>query len=350
MKAPILISLLLLPFVGMAQQDTLFSPPAPQPPAVPVMPVSPADAAVGDSLNAASRQAVVLRAGSKGLQLKVENTDTNYTDKGDTIRIRTKRKIYRIITTKRPDLDSTEAFKDRLSDLKQERRNLFCYWAGLEIGINSFLTTDGRIGDGPESGPLQLNNAKSRYFAINFWEQKIEFGTNHVGLFTGMGIEFDNYRLSENNTLFFNGDSTYVVAMDSPDLRKNKLRQIGLRVPLMLEFNTNRARLPANAGELKAKPDWSFSRTHNFHMAAGVVGSWLFDTMYKQKYTEGGRNVKHRSKDDYNLLPYRLAARAQIGYGPLNLFAEYALTPMFEKGTAPDLRALNVGITLVGFN
>jgi hypothetical protein len=43
--------------------------------------------------------------------------------------------------------------------------------------MNSFVTTDGRIGDGPESGPLQLNNAKSRYFAINFMEQKIEFGT-----------------------------------------------------------------------------------------------------------------------------------------------------------------------------
>ncbi|MFZ1617504.1 MAG: hypothetical protein WAT41_09175, partial [Flavobacteriales bacterium] len=150
-------------------------------------------------------------------------------------------------------------------------------------------------------------------------------------------------------TLLFNGDSTYAVAMESPDLRKNKLRQIGLRVPLMLEFNTKSARLPADATALAADPK-AFNRDNNFHIAAGVVGSWLFDTMYKQKYNEGGHTVKQRIKDDYNLLPYRLAARAQIGYGPLNLFAEYALTPMFEEGTAPDLRALNVGITLIGFN
>ena len=195
-----------------------------------------------------------------------------------------------------------------------------------------------------------LLSSDSRFFAINFWEQKIEFGTNHIGLFTGMGLEFDNYKLSENNTLQFNSDSTWAVAMDSPDLRKNKLRQIGLRVPLMLEFNSNRAKLPSNAGELEGKPDWSFSRKHNFHLAAGVVGSWYFDTMYKQKYSEGGHNVKQRSKDDYNLLSYRLAARAQIGYSGLNLFAEYALTPMFEEGTAPTLNALNVGITLIGFN
>lgn len=331
MKAPLLFSLLLLPFLGMAQQDSI-----------------PMSRATADSIT--THHALTLSAGPNGMKMNVESTDTNDAQKGDTLRIKTKRKIYRIITTKRPALDTTKTFEEHLADLKQERRNLFCYWAGLEIGINSFVTTDGRIGDGPESGPLQLNNARSRYFAINFWERKIEFGTNHVGLFTGMGIEFDSYKLSENNTLLFNGDSTYTVAMESPDLRKNKLRQIGLRVPLMLEFNTNRARLPLNAGSLEAEPGWSFSRKHNFHLAAGVVGSWLFDTMYKQKYSEGGHVVKQRSKDDYNLLPYRLAARAQIGYGPLNLFAEYALTPMFEEGTAPDLRALNVGITLLGFN
>ena len=329
MKAILLLPVMMLPLLGMAQQDSL---------------------ALDSAAKPTHDHAFVIRAGKNGLQMKVEQTDTSASETGDTLRINTKRKLIRIITTTRTDIDTTKQFEEKLESLRRQRRNLFTYWAGLELGMNSFLTTDGRIGDGPESGPLQLNNAKSRFFAINFWEQKIEFGTHHVGLFTGMGIEFDNYRLSENNTLFFNGDSTYAVAMDSPDLRKNKLRQIGLRVPLMLEFNTKRAKLPLNAGELAANPDWSFSRKHNFHLAAGVVGSWMFDTMYKQKYSEGGRNVKQRSKDDYNLLPYRLAARAQIGYGPLNLFAEYGLTPMFEKGTAPDLRALNVGITLIGFN
>lgn len=330
MKLLTVLSLLLLPAAAMAQQDSL---------------------ATDTATTAKKTHAISLSAGPGGMKIALENTDTARTkEDGDTIRINTKRKLIRIITTPRTDIDTAEAFADKLDDLKRERRNLFTYWAGLELGINSFVAADGRIGDGPESGPLQLNNAKSRFFAINFWEQKIEFGTHHAGLFTGMGIEFLNYKLSENNTLHFNGDSTYAVAMETPELRKNKLRQIGLRVPLMLEFNTGRAKLPSSAEELAGKPDWSFSRKHNFHLAAGVVGSWYFDTMYKQKYSEGGKNVKHRSKDDYNLLPYRLAARAQIGYQGLNLFAEYALTPMFEEGTAPELNALNIGITLVGFN
>jgi hypothetical protein len=146
-----------------------------------------------------------------------------------------------------------------------------------------------------------------------------------------------------------NGDSTWAVPMEKPVLDKNKLRQIGLRMPLMLEFNTKRAKLPASAEELAKKPGWSFSRKDNFHLAFGVVGSWYFDTMYKQKYKEGGERVKQRSKDDYNLLPYRLSARAQIGFGSLNLFAEYGLTPLFEEDTAPTLTPLNIGLTLVGF-
>ncbi|MBS1547348.1 MAG: hypothetical protein JST38_05295 [Bacteroidetes bacterium] len=329
MKALAFTALLLMPLVSSAQQD----------------------GSRADSTKVSEKQhALVISAGSDGMRVGVDRPDTMKSGP-DTIRITTKRKLIRIITTTRPGIDTSETFADRIKDLRQERRNLFTYWAGLELGVNTFIAPDGRVGDGPQSGPLQLNNAKSRFFAINFMEEKIEFGSHHAGLFTGLGVEFLNYKLSENNTLAFNGDSTWAVAMEKPELRKNKLRQIGLRVPLMLEFNTKRAQLPADEAALKRMGNGGqYSRKNNFHLAMGVVGSWYFDTMYKQKYSEGGHNVKNRSKDDYNLLPYRLAARAQIGFGGLNLFAEYALTPMFEEGTAPDLRALNVGLTLVGFN
>ncbi|MCO6482161.1 MAG: hypothetical protein J5I62_05160 [Flavobacteriales bacterium] len=325
----ILPALLLAPMMVMAQQDSLAT----------------------DSATVKRNHAIFVTAGPGGLKVGVENTDsTHRKDQSDTLRITTKRKQIRIITSLRTDIDTSESFNDRVRELRRERRNTYTYWAGLEYGMSTFLTSDGRIGDGPESGPLQLNNARSRFFAINFMEQKVEFGTHHAGLLTGLGLEFLNYKLSDNVSLAANGDSTYAVPMELPVLNKNKLRQIGLRVPLMLEFNTQRAKLPADAGELAKKPGWTFDRKRNFHLAFGVVGSWYFDTMYKQKYKEDGRNVKNRTKDDLNLLPYRLAARAQVGFASVNLFAEYALTPMFQEGTTPDMRALNFGITLVGFN
>ncbi|MCC6839558.1 MAG: hypothetical protein IT230_05305 [Flavobacteriales bacterium] len=328
MKPLTITALLLLSLAAKAQQDTT----------------------VADTSARPQRKHVLIIANSgEGIQARVENTDTARAV-NDTIRINTKRKVIRIITTERIDTNVAGQFEERLKELRRERRNVFTYWAGLEVGINTFIAPDGRVGDGPESGPLQLNNAKSRFCAINFMEHKVEFGTHHIGLATGLGVEFLNYKLSENNTLAFNGDSTWTAAMATPVLDKNKLRQIGLRMPLMLEFNTKRAKLPADAQDLKNKPGWSFDRENNFHLSAGLVGSWYFDTMYKQKYREGGRTVRQRSKDDYNLLPYRLAARAQIGFGSLNLFAEYALTPMFEQDAAPELTALNIGVTLVGFN
>lgn len=329
MRSSIILAALMAPLASFPQPDTLQ--------------VTPPDS------TSQSTHSIYLGIGKNGLEGGVIRTDSIPTDQGDTLRINTKFKSYLLITMPRKDADTTIAFEDRLQRLRRQRRSVFTYWGGLEWGMSTFLTTDGRLGDGPESGPLQLNNSKSRFFAINFMEKKVEFGSHHVGLFTGLGFEFLNYHLSENVSLGAVGDSTFATPMELPVLNKNKLRQIGLRVPLMLEFNTAKAKLPANAAEWAAKDKWRFSRKNNFHLAAGVVGSWYFDTMYKQKYKEDGRNVKNRSKDDLNLLPYRLAARGQVGFASVNLFAEYALTPMFEKGAAPEMNALNLGITLVGF-
>ena len=223
-------------------------------------------------------------AGTNGAGVRIVNDDTLAHDQGDTLRITTKHKLIRIITTKRTDRDSVEVFADRLTELRAERRRLFTYWAGIELGMNSFVTSDGRVGDGPESGPLQLNNAQSRFFAINFYEHKFEFGDHHVGLFTGLGMEFDSYKLSGNVFLQYNGDSTWAVPVASPDLQKNKLRQMGLRVPLMFEFNTKKAPLPTTREELAAPEKIEgYRRRGNCHLAAGVVRRWFFDTMSKQK-------------------------------------------------------------------
>jgi hypothetical protein len=286
-------------------------------------------------------------SGDKGAFAQVKDNDD---DGNDTIRIEMKRKLIRIITTKRTDVPTGDSLAERLAKARRERRNVFTYWSGVDVGINTFITRDGRFGDGPKAGPLLLNNSRSRWVSINFLEQKYEFGSHHVGLFWGLGLEFTGYHLSENVRLAYNGDSTYAVPTEAPEFTKNKLRQIGVRAPLMFEFNTKRAPLPSDAEGWKKYNDGHYTNKGNFHFAAGVVGSWYFSTTYKQKYRESGENKKVRDHGSYNLLPYRVAARAQIGLGGLNLFAEYGLTPLFEKGTAPELIPLIVGLTLVGFN
>ena len=294
-----------------------------------------------------------LKAGTQGMHLQVKDqADPDNADGKDTIRLELRHKIIRIISTPRlADVLSADSLSEDLNDARRERRNTFTYWSGIELGINTFIASDGRIGDGPKAGPFLLDNLRSRWVAINFMEEKYEFGSHHAGFFWGLGLEFTGYHLSENVRLNYNGDSTWAVPSTEVQFTKNKLRQIGLRLPLMFEFNTKRAPLPSTHAEwVEFHKRTGFDRKGNFHIAAGVVGSWYFDNMYKQKFEQGGEMKKIRDNGDYNLLPYRLAARAQIGIGSLNLFAEYGLTPLFKEGTAPKLTPLTIGLTLVGFN
>ena len=160
--------------------------------------------------------------------------------------------------------------------------------------MNTLLGPDGDADLDRNAEFMEIDNTKSRFLSINFMEQKLEFGSHHAGLVTGLGLEFANYHLKNNVLLAYNNDLIYGVPMESPDYRKNKLRQIGLRVPLMLEFNTKRAPLPSE-DEIRARSAISFSRKNNVHFAFGVIGSWYFDTMYKQKYSIDG--VKHNDRD-----------------------------------------------------
>ncbi|MBK9512655.1 MAG: hypothetical protein IPO05_03305 [Flavobacteriales bacterium] len=314
--------------------------------------MQPAAFAQADTTASPARNATSLHLGvnnDEGAYAKiVQGSDTTKNGKQPTI-IETKRKRITINVEDKEWGSVTDSLEDRLKEIRTERRDLFTYWAGIDVGVNAFMGADGDTDLDAAADFMQVDHRRSRFISINFIEQKIEFGTHHVGLLTGLGLEFANYHLKNNNLLAYNADSVFALPVESPEFRKNKLRQMGFRVPLMLEFNTKRAKLPTPE-ELAAKAFKGFSQKRNVHLAAGVVGSWYFDTMYKQKFSDNGNTRKERDKGDYLLRPYRLAASARIGYGSLNLFAEYSLTPLFNDDKGPELTPLTVGLTLIGFN
>lgn len=331
----ILIAGLLFATAGSAQTDTI---PAPPPPPSPSLPDS-----------SRSERAIVVDWNKQdGVQVQVIEPEDS-TKRTEPIVIETRNKTIRIYTEDKTPRKDTVNVAARLKELRTARRNLFTYWAGLDLGVNTLLGPDGNADLDQDAEFMEIDNGRSRFFSINFMERKIEFGSHHVGLLTGLGWEFTNYHLKNNVLLAYDRDSVYGIPVESPEFRKNKLRQMGLRVPLMLEFNTKRAPLPSE-DVIRAGKAKGYSRKGNFHLAAGVVGTWYFDTMYKQKYRLEGENRKDRDNGDYLLLPYRAAATVRIGYGGLNLFAEYALTPLFRDGKGPELTPLNVGLTIVGFN
>ncbi|MBK9176368.1 MAG: hypothetical protein IPM46_08510 [Flavobacteriales bacterium] len=293
----------------------------------------------------------------EGAYAKVEDSDTTKKSEGN-FTIETKRKRITVHTEPRIWASETDSIAEVIKERRTERRNMFTYWSGIDVGVNTLIDEGGSPDLSGNAEFMEIDNARSRFLSINLMEQKIEFGTHHVGLLTGLGWEFVNYRLKNNVTLAYDADSVYGVEMETPDLRKNKLRQMGIRVPLMLEFNTKRAAMPTDADVRAMRADttravakrFRHSRKNNFHLAMGVVGSWYFDSMYKQKWTEDGEQRKARDKGDYLLLPYRAAASVRLGFGAWNLFAEYSLTPLFKEGKGPELTPVTVGLTIIGFN
>lgn len=288
---------------------------------------------------------------SKGAGVRVGSADKDKHDGQDTIRLELKHKLLTILVTPLDTALQGDTLKDRIDELRTERRNLFTYWSGLDIGLNNWVGADGSTDLDKKDEFMQLEAGRSRFFAINFMEQKIEFGGHRAGLLTGLGLEFTSYHLENNVKLAYNSDSVFAIPVTDVTFSKNKLRQTGLRVPLMFEFNTKKAPLPTTAEEVRALAKaGGYSRKGNFHIAVGVVGSWYFDTMYKQRYQVEGKTVLDRDKGDFNLLPYRLAAAARIGFGKFTLFAERSLTPLFQEGKGPELTPWVVGLQLVGFN
>lgn len=308
-----------------------------------------------DSTDQGTHRLEIGYAPGQGAGIGVYSSDTT---KSSPLVINTKRKKITIISEDKDWISEEDSVKDILHQLRTERRNQFTYWSGVDVGLNMLLGTNGSANLPKKDEFMELDQINSRFVSINFLEQKIEFGSHHFGLLTGLGWEFTNYRLKGNNLLQFTPDSIYAVPVETPQFRKNKLRQSGFRVPLMLEFNSKRAKMPTE-DEVKAaardttlgkRPSFGFDNKKNFHIAVGVVGTWYYDSMYKQKYRMDGTTQKDIDKGEHYLLPYRLAAATRIGYGSLNLFAEYSLTPLFEKNLAPELTPFTVGLTIVGFN
>lgn len=357
MRPLLILSAFLVPTMLLAQPDTLMVPEPPAPPSIPVAPEPPTPPApprpdstkVQEGLDGDHALEIGVGKG-KGVYAEVRSVDDpEGKADSDTIRITTKNKLIRIITEDREIKPEEIDVEQRIQDARVKRRNQFTYWSGLDLGVNTLLGPDGDADLDPDADFMQIDNGRSRFFAINFMERKFEFGSHHAGITTGLGLEFLSYHLKNNVQLTYDADSTYGVLLEDPEFRKNKLGMTGLRLPVMLEFNTKRAPLPTEA-EIRSGTAKGLTRKGNVHIAMGVVGSWYFDTMYKQKYRLDGENRKDRYKGDMNLLPYRAAATVRVGFGGLNLFAEYGLTELFETGKGPSLTPLNIGLTLIGFN
>jgi len=238
----------------------------------------------------------------------------------------------------RNDTFTFDSHKDK--DFTYKRKPRFKgHWAGFEWGFNGFMDPNNSINMKDELKYLELRQGRSWNINLNILQQSFGFGTDKVGLVTGLGFEFNDYHFRNPITLMVNSDGITVPNYSyDEDLTKNvtktKLSMSHLTVPLLLEFQ-----IPTSHDR------------HRVFLSAGVIGGVRLGSHTKIEY-EGLSKGKDKVKNDYNLSAFRYGFTARVGYRSLKLFANYYPTPLFEEGKSqgPNVYPFSVGLILLSFN
>ncbi len=201
------------------------------------------------------------------------------------------------------------------------------HYAGLEIGLNNYVTSDNSMVLPPEYAYMDLNTGKSWNWNINIIDYGFGLGTDKVGIVTGLGFEFINYNFDGQNSIRKDPNTREIVEYVpayAGNITKSKFNMTYMTAPLLLEFQ-----IPAPHKRI--------------YISAGVVGGLKLWSNTKIKYTVSGEKSKEKAKGDYNLSPLRWGLTARVGYRALGFYATYYMTPLFKPGTGPELYPFNIG-------
>ena len=131
---------------------------------------------------------------------------------------------------------------------------------------------------------------------LNLLEANLPIIKQNLGLVTGLGIEFNNYKFEGNNYIKkIDGKIAALVPADSLIFDKSKLSCSYLKVPFMIEYQTN-----------------SKSSKNSFHFGAGANLGLRLRSHTKYNYLEDGKKVKEKEWDNFYLNPYRVAGIVKL--------------------------------------
>jgi len=259
---------------------------------------------------------------------------SEYNDKDDTIKVKIGKKGIKIIENKDGtsidiiDLDEIEDEKDFKS-----KRKFRGHWKGFEMGLNNFSTEEFSFSLPASDNFMNLNTGKSWNVNINFLQYGLGLIGNNIGIVTGLGLEFNDYRFDNNNTIMkdvVNGmivEDTYVLPLE-----KSKFATSYLTAPLLLELQVPTGK-----------------RNKRLFFSGGVIGGLKIGSHTKVVYREDGDRQKVKDRGDFNLSPLRYGVTARVGYRALKVFANFYLTPLFEDGAGPELYPFSVGLVFTTF-
>jgi hypothetical protein len=173
------------------------------------------------------------------------------------------------------------------------------------------------------------------YFMFDF-----PFKTDpRISIGIGAGIGSDNMYFDKTYidiTGQTKDELTFQDRSDTTHFKKYKLNTAYLEAPLELRFTAD----PVNPNK-------------SFKAALGVKVGTLLSAKTKGKTwvnaagnTLNAYTMKERAKRYFN--GTRLSATARVGYGVFSLYASYQINAFIKEGFGPDIRPLQIGLTISG--
>ena len=210
------------------------------------------------------------------------------------------------------------------------------HWAGFDLGFVSMFRlneqTNSRFDtDFGTNDYWQIDPVKSLAINVNFLEYKFPIFKQYLGLTTGLGYGLTSLGLRNNYLIQHSNDTVFCVSDTIQSYKTSSLTMHRFTLPLLLEFAT--------------KP----GAKKSFYLAAGVIGAWRFASTSTQtgKYANGDK-FNNTTSSRFNLQNFSLDATIRAGFGVFGAFAEYSLTPLFNKGSTIAIYPIRFGITFNG--
>ena len=216
---------------------------------------------------------------------------------------------------------------DGPKDRRPVKKNLLfdANWNGFEAGLNMLFNTPADVvntNNGAQG--MEIRPLRSWYFGFNIADVGVAFDRRHrVGLFTGVGLGWNNFSWNNNIKIEYNPDNVVytLVPIESEQVVKNsKYGALFLQMPLMLEVRP----------------------TRSMYIDAGVTGGLRIAQWNRVKLEDGTQSKRYYGA---SINQFKLDASLRVGGENIGFFANYALLPIFDMSNA-KVRPINFGFSI----
>ena len=218
--------------------------------------------------------------------------------------------------------------KNKDSWKKYMKRNRV--WSGLELSLGGFSNAPFKFVPDAQDNLMEAEQP-SVSIHLNLVEKGFNLGTEYLRFVTGLGFQFDHYRMKNSGVLLQNTKEKLVLLDNNIDYKRNTLILNQFVIPALININTNPGK-------------------KNFHIDGGVILGLRFkQKQLLEKTNEYQTETEIKTKSTFHQNPFNIGATARIGFNSWSIFGIYDLNQLYKSDEGPAVHTWHVGLTVVPF-